>query len=86
MQETNMRLTNWAIRERQIGTHHLNLTRELTANNTSIFRKQKDINGSLINKATLTKLETHKIDRQDTGISRTLKSFSNNVIPQNIYN
>ena len=39
-----MHLTNWAIREHQIGTHHSNLTREHIVNNTSILRKQNGIN------------------------------------------
>ena len=79
-----MHLTNLAIREHQIGTHHSNLTREHIMNNTSILRKQNDINRLLINEAILIKLEKPEINRQDTGISRTLKLFSENVIPQNI--
>ena len=43
-------------------------------NNTSILRKQNDINRLLINEAIiLIKLEKPEINRQDTGISRTLK-------------
>ena len=54
-------------------------------NNTSILRKQNDINRLLINEAILIKLGKPEINRQDTGISRTLiKLFSENVIPQNI--
>ena len=79
-----MHLTNGAIREYQIGTHHSNLTREHIVNNTSILRKQNDINRLLINEAILIKLEKPEINRQLTGISRTLKLFSENVIPQNI--
>ena len=39
-----MHLMNGDLREHQIGTHHLNLTREHIAHNTSILRKQNDIN------------------------------------------
>ena len=78
-----MHLTNLAIREHEIGTHHLNLTREHIVNNTLILRKQNDINRLLINEVILIKLEKPEINRQDTGISRTLKLFSENVIPQN---
>ena len=53
-------------------------------NNTSILRKQNDINRLLINEVILIKLGKPEINRQDTGISRTLKLFSENVIPQNI--
>ena len=53
-------------------------------NNTSILRKQNDIDRLLINEAILIKLEKPEINRQDTGISRTLNLFSENVIPQNI--
>ena len=53
-------------------------------NNTSILRKQNDIIHLLINEAILIKLEKHDINHQDTGISRTLKLFSKNVIPQSI--
>ena len=79
-----MHLTNGAIREHQIGTHHLNLTREHIVNNASILRKQNDINRLVINEAILIKLEKPEINRQDTGKSRTLNLFSENVIPQNI--
>ena len=79
-----MHLTNGAIREHQIGAHHSNLTREHIVNNTSILRKQNDINRLLVNEDILIKLENPEINRQDTGISRTLKLFSENVIPQNI--
>ena len=48
-----MHLTNGAVREHQIGTHHSNLTREHIVNNTSILRKQNDINRLLINEAIL---------------------------------
>ena len=40
-------------------------------NNTSLLRKQNDINCLLINKALLIKFEKPKINRQDTGFSRT---------------
>ena len=53
-------------------------------NSTSILRKQNGINRLLINEAILIKLEKPEINRQDTGISRTLKLFFGNVIPQNI--
>ena len=53
-------------------------------NNISILRKQNDLNRLLINEAILMKLEKPEINRQDTGVSRTLKLFSENVIPQNI--
>ena len=79
-----MHLTNGAIREHQIGTHHSNLAGEHIVNNTSILRKQNDINRLVINEAILIKLEKPEINCQDTGISRTLKLFSENVIPQNI--
>ena len=79
-----MHLTNGATREHQIGTHHSNLTRKHIVNNTSILRKQNDINRLLINEAILIKLEKPDINRQDTAMSRTLKLFSENVIPQNI--
>ena len=77
-----MHLTNWPTREHQIRTHHSNLTREYIVH-TSILRRQ-NINRLLINEAILIKLEKPKINRQDTGTCRTLKLFSENVIPQNI--
>ena len=79
-----MHLTNGAIREHQIGTHHSNLTREHIVNNTSILRKQNDINRLLISEAVLIKLEKPEINLQLTCISRTLQLFLENVIPQNI--
>ena len=51
---------------------------------TSILRKENDVNRFLINEATLINLEKPEINRQDTGISRTLKKILENVIPQNI--
>ena len=56
-----MHLTKLAIREDQIGTNHSNLTREHIVNNTSILRKQNDINRLLINEANLIKLEKPEI-------------------------
>ena len=76
-----MHLTSGAIREHQIGTHHANLTIEHIVNNTSILRKQNDINRLLINEAILIKLEKPEINRQDTGISRTLKVFPKKCDP-----
>ena len=75
-----MHLMNGAIREHQIGTHHSNLTREHIVNNTSILRKQNDINRLLIKEAILIKLEKPEINRKDTRIARTQKIFSENVI------
>ena len=79
-----MHLTNWDIKEHQIGISHSNLNREHIVNNTPILRKQNDINRLLINEAILITLEKPKINRPDTGISRTLRLFSENVIPQNV--
>ena len=53
-------------------------------NNTPILRKQNDINRLIINEAILITLEKPKINRPDTGISRTLRLFSETVIHQNI--
>ena len=58
-----MHLTNGAIKKHQIGTHHLNLTSEHIVNNTSILRKQNDINRLLINEVILNKLEKPEINR-----------------------
>ena len=57
---------------------------ERIVNNTSILSQHHDINRLLINEAILIKLEKPEINRQDAGISRTLKLFPKNAIPQNI--
>ena len=58
-----MHLTNRALREHQIETHHSNLTSKHIVNNASILRKQNDINHLLINEAILIKLEKLEINR-----------------------
>ena len=67
-------LTNGAIREHQIWTHHSNLTREHIVNITSILRQQNDINRLLINEAIIIKLEKPEINRQDTGAQTQMSS------------
>ena len=80
-----MHMTNWAIKEHQIGPHHSNLNREHVENNTLILRKQNDINRLLINEVIIIiKLEKPEMNRQLASASRTQKLFSKIVIPQNI--
>ena len=71
-----MHLNNGAIKYHMATTHNSVLNRELLVDNTKIIKRNADVNRLQISEAVIIKLTNPTINRQDTGITRTLKLFS----------
>ena len=71
-------LNNGAIKYQMATTHNSVLNWELLVDNTKIIKRNADGNWRQISEANHMKLTNPTINRQDTGIARTLKLFSDN--------
>ena len=71
-----MHLNNGAIKYHMATTQYSVLNRELLVDNTKIIKRIADVNRLQISKAIIIKLTNPTINRQNTGITRTLKLFS----------
>ena len=73
-----MYLANGAIKQHMEKIHESSLNRRQLTENTEIIKRNNDVNRLQIAEAVIIKKHNPTINRQDTGMTRTLKLFSDN--------